>query len=74
MPGLNLYGNAAAGVNSGLPPSYAASPAGQTISSRAYGVGSAGPGAGPRTAAYGTVIAGVTGTVVLLFLWWTLPK
>jgi hypothetical protein len=78
MAGLNLtgraYGYASAGVATGLPPSYAGSNAGATISSRAYGVGSMGPNSGPRTAAYGTTVAGVAGAMLLLYLWWSLPR
>lgn len=82
MAGLNLNssfsasrGNVggSAGVAAALPPSYAASAAGATISARAYGVGS-NNGAGPRTAALGGTIAGVAGAAVLLYLWWTLPR
>jgi hypothetical protein len=72
MPGLRLTGSA--GVYAGVPPSYAASPTGATISSRAYGVGSAGPNAGPRTCGYGVTLAGALGTALLVYLWWSLPR
>lgn len=78
MPGLFLgrsvsSGMGSAGVASAVPPSYAGSPAGATISARAYGVGSSGSG-GPRTAALGGCIAGVAGIAVLVYLWWSLPR
>lgn len=78
MSGLNLMGSGtgtlSAGVYAATPPSMAGSPAAATISSRAYGVGSDGPSTGPRTAAYGTVLAGVAGVGLLLYLWWSLPR
>lgn len=81
MAGLNLRAGAGAtgyvggsGVSAALPPSYAASAAGATISSRAYGVGSLGSNGGPATAALGGTLAAVIGTLVLVGLWWTLPR
>jgi hypothetical protein len=78
MAGLNLsrYGNgfAGSGVTAALPPSYAASSAGATISARAYGVGSAGDNCGPRTAAYGATGIGLLGIATLVYLWWSLPR
>lgn len=81
MAGLNLtgklgvsYGMGGSGVNAALPPSYAGSAAGATISSRAYGVGSDGSNCGPRTAAYGTVATGIIAVGLLVYLWWSLPR
>lgn len=78
MAGLNLMGGAggsmSAGVYAASPPSMAGSTRAATISSRAYGVGSDGPNCGPRTAAWGTVGAGLAGVAVLLYLWWSLPR
>lgn len=83
MAGLNLtgsaklgasYGLGGSGVSAALPPSYAGSAAGATISSRAYGVGSDASNAGPRTAAWGATAAGVVGTALLVYLWWSLPR
>ena len=78
MAGLNLTARAgvagSAGVNAALPPSYASSAAGATISSRAYGVGSNAGYTGPRTAAWGCVSAGVAGVVLLGWLWYSLPR
>lgn len=78
MPGLNLTGKAAvmgsAGVSAALPPSYAASSSGATISARAYGVGSDGPDAGPKTAAWGGVATGLVSMALLVYLWYSLPR
>lgn len=78
MPGLNLTGKAtvagSAGVAAALPPSYAASSSGATISARAYGVGSDGPNAGPKTAAWGGVTTGLVAMAVLAYLWYSLPR
>ena len=46
---------------------------GPTIAQQAYGV-TAGPPAGPQTAHLGTVITGVAAIVVLVFVWWSLPR
>lgn len=72
MPGLNLNGNL--GVTAALPPSYAADASGASLSSRAYGVGSLGAAAGPKTAAYGSVGIAIGTTLVLLFIWHSLPR
>lgn len=79
MPGLNLTGRASvgaqAGVNAALPPSYAASAAGATISARAYGVGSDTAGdPGPRLAAWGGISIGALATAALVFIWYSLPR
>jgi hypothetical protein len=76
MSGLSLMGtgNMSAGVYAASSPSVAGSPSAATISARAYGVGSNGPNCGPRTAAYGTVITGMAGVALLLYLWWSLPR
>lgn len=58
-----------------LPPSYAGSPAGQTISARAYGInGDAVTHGGPATAAYGSTAIGIAGACFLVWLWYTLPR
>lgn len=76
MAGLNLTGTAGvnAGVAAALPPSYAGSSAGATISARAYGVGSDSSNAGPGTAAWGSTAVGVAGMLLLVYLWWSLPR
>jgi hypothetical protein len=80
MAGLNLTGTAgvsgygSAGVAAALPASYAASAAGATISSRAYGVGSDSGNGGPRTAAWGSTSAGLIGIALIVYLWWSLPR
>ena len=70
MAGLSLM--AGGGVTAALPPSQAAGT--QTITQQAYGVGSgADAGGGKKTAGLGTCAGAVIGTVVLAWLWWTLP-
>lgn len=75
MAGLNLMGSAGfTSVASGGVPAAAGTPgAPSTIGQRAFGITS-GQTAGPRTGAYGTMIAGAAGTVLLLWMWWTLPR
>jgi hypothetical protein len=48
------------------------SQAGMTSTQQAYGTPSGAPG--PSTAANGTIMLGLAGTAVLVFLWWTLPR
>lgn len=53
----------------------AASPpstSGTTVTQQAYGTSQGGPG--PSTAKNGTLISGVAGTLILLFLWYSLPR
>lgn len=77
MAGLNLTAKATlgpSGVSAALPPSYAGSSAGATISARAYGVGSdGGSDGGPKTPAWGAVTIGVAATALLMYLWYSLP-
>jgi hypothetical protein len=76
MPGLNL--NAGLNVAAGLPPSYAGQTAGggNTISDQAFGInGSGAPmNSGPKTAYVGVTSSGVIGAVLLVFIWWSLPR
>lgn len=75
MAGLSLGGTLGFSVPAAaLPPSYAQDQAGQTISSRAYGIAGASDGGGPKTAAYGSVGTGIVATAVLLWLWYSLPR
>jgi hypothetical protein len=48
------------------------SQSGTTSTQQAYGT--AAGGGGPTTARNGTIIAGLAGTAVLVFLWYTLPR
>ncbi len=78
MAGLNL-GMSAAFMTpaAALPPSYSGSVAGggQTISSRAYGIGAAGVNSGTRrTAALGATVTATAALGLLGWLWWTLPR
>jgi hypothetical protein len=72
MAGLLLTGGGNAGVQASA--SGGSGPA--TISDRAYGINSGlGTGdGGPKTAGFGTVATGVGGALVLLFLWYSLPR
>lgn len=72
MAGLLLTGGSNLGVTGSA--SSGAGPA--TISDRAYGINSGlGTGdGGPKTAGYGTISAGALGVVVLVFLWYSLPR
>jgi hypothetical protein len=69
MPGLSLM--AGGGVVGAMPPSQAAGT--QTITERAYGVGSGASASSGKTAGLGTAAGAVLGTLVLAWLWWTLP-
>jgi hypothetical protein len=72
MAGLSLNGQL--GVVGASMPSYgsgANSP--NTITSQAYGAGSV-TGSGPRTAGLGTSGIALGATVLLVWLWWTLPR
>lgn len=75
MAGLNLRGGGQAGAGVGFTAGTAASPAsaaGSTVTQQAYGVTA--DSTGPSTAKNGTVIAGLAGVGLLLFLWYTLPR
>lgn len=82
MAGLSLnmsgFGAASAGSlggsNLASVPSAAGSPSGPRITERAFGIGTSQSAAGPRTAAYGTMLAGAAGAALLVWLWWTLPR
>jgi len=70
MAGLSLM--AGGGVSAALPPSQAMGTT--TITQQAYGVGSgADVSTGPKTAGLGTAAGAFLGTVVLVWLWYTLP-
>jgi hypothetical protein len=73
MAGLQLMGSAGFSGSGGGLPVAANNPTGTTISQQAFGV-SSGLGTGPRTAGYGTLIAGAAGAALLAWLWWTLPR
>lgn len=74
MAGLNLGLGGGAGVYSSLPPSAAASPAGATISARAYGIGSGNMEGGSRIAFFGVTGVGIASTALLVYLWYSLPR
>jgi hypothetical protein len=73
MAGLNLNLMGSAGVQAALPPSMSGTDAGQTLSSRAYGVG-ASDAVGPKTAAYGSVGIAIGSLALLVFIWHSLPR
>jgi|GEM_PF-3478705 len=75
MAGLNLGVSAGyMGPAAALPPSYAGSAEGATISARAYGIAGASGGAQPTLAAHGSVAISLAATAALVWLWWTLPR
>ena len=70
MAGLSLM--AGGGVQAALPPSMATGTT--TITQQAYGVGSgADVSGGRKVAGVGTAAGAFLGTVILAWLWWTLP-
>jgi len=71
MAGLSLGVGA---YGAGSLPTAANSPTGTTIGQKAFGITAGQPAAGPRTAGYGTMIAGAAGALLLAWLWWTLPR
>lgn len=75
MPGLSLGASLGAAVPAAaLPPSYAQDPSGGTISARAYGIAGQSVSGGSRTAGYGSVGIGIAATLVLVWLWYSLPR
>lgn len=77
MSGLNLRGANSYGGSPATSSSFTAVPAsppsvsGTTLTQQAYGTA---PSPGPQTAYLGTVITGVAGVLVLLFVWHSLPR
>ena len=67
MAGLNLRGASGFTATAAAPPSMS----GTTATQQAYGTSA---GVGPSTAKNGTMIAGVTGALVLVLLWYSLPR
>lgn len=71
MAGLSLM--AGGGVQAALPPSMSAGTT--TITQQAYGVGSgADVQSGSKTAGFGVAGGAFLGTVILMWLWWSLPR
>jgi hypothetical protein len=74
VAGMNLLGGASYGSSYGsaaLP--RAANPPSSTIAQQAYGIST--PGAGvSKVPAYGTVALGAAGALVLVWLWYSLPR
>lgn len=75
MPGLSL--RAGAGMNGTgvmpVPAGQATGPRGGTSTTAAFGMG-VGADVGGATAAYGAGIAGTAAALLLLWLWWSLPR
>lgn len=70
MAGLYLNGDLGIGSAASAPPSGPS-----TITSRAFGVDSGvAAGAGPKTAGLGATGVGVVATVLLVFIWYSLPR
>lgn len=75
MPGLQLGFNAglfSPPVSAALPPSQAGTARGAQLSSGAYGLASA--DGGRATAGIGGLAVGIASAVILVGLWWTLPR
>lgn len=73
MAGLNLGVGARGYIGAGSLPDAANSPTGTTIAQKAFGITASADSAGAR-AANGTLIIGAAATVLLAWLWWTLPR
>ena len=71
MPGLNLNMGARGGAAAPLP--YAANNPASTISQKAFGITQGTRGLS-RVPAYGSVGLGLAGVVVLVWLWYSLPR
>ena len=73
--GVNASGTG--GYDSAAVPAAAiASPqaSGLTVGQKAFGIVAGGDDGGPRTAALGTIGAGVFALGALVFIWWSLPR
>jgi len=76
MAGLSLRAGAGVGASSPLlpvPAGQPTGPAGGSATSAAFGIGVSGA-AGARTAAIGAGLAGAGAALILLWLWWSLPR
>lgn len=80
MGGLQLaaggFGRASAftGMAGGAMPTAANQPTGTTINQAAFGIRNGTDGTGPATAGFGTAAAAAGATLLLAWLWWTLPR
>lgn len=79
MGGLQLAagGFGRASVFAGMPgqmPTAANQPTGTTINQAAFGIRNGTDGCGPATAGLGTVAAGGAAALILVWLWWSLPR
>lgn len=71
MAGLNLRAN----VNtSGVAFAQAPSQAGRTITEQAYGIGSGADAGGSKCAGWGSHLAGIAATALLVYIWYSLPR
>jgi len=76
MAGMQLraaVGARAGGAGLYPVPATAAASAPSTAAVAAYGP-LAGTGAGPRTAAVGAGCSGIIAAVIMLYIWWSLPR
>lgn len=76
MPGLSLRAGASSFGGSPtmpVPAGQPTGPAGGSSTAAAFGIGTSGaPGA--KTAAIGAGLAGTAAALILLWLWWSLPR
>lgn len=76
MPGLSLRAGGGSLGGSPMVPAAAGTPTGPSggsSTSAAFGIGTAGAG-GANTAAIGAGLAGTASALILLWLWWSLPR
>jgi hypothetical protein len=73
--GASVFDQGYGANGAAVPAAAIASPqaSGLTVGQKAFGI-TAGGGSGPRTAAYGTISAGVISLGILIFMWWSLPR
>lgn len=74
MAGLSLGPMGGYGRQGMIPAAAGVSPGAPTISQKAFGVTSAQGSPGPRTAGFGAVALGLAGSLVLVWLWYSLPR
>jgi hypothetical protein len=75
VPGLNLgVGGFGGGYAAAALPTASNLPEGGTVNQAAFGIGTSQTSEGPATAGFGTMGLGVAATVLITWLWYTLPR
>lgn len=80
MPGLNLRGGAGLGASWNQPPVVPAAagsptgPRGGSSTNAAFGITAGAPPAGSRTPMIGTTTSAVAAALLLMWLWYSLPR